>query len=88
MSDNDVFGGQVGTIESPARHVFIVTPSDSDDLPMATRAIRTDTGGAIKLTTVGGETVVCLFMPGETRAIRAVKIWADGTLADDIEGMA
>lgn len=84
----DKFGGQVGGLESPAMDVFQITPDDDNDLAVATRAIRVTVGGDVKLVTVGGQTVVCAFASGETRAIRAVRVLDTDTTATGIEGMA
>jgi hypothetical protein len=70
-----------------ASSVWIVAPSDSVDLAYTTRAIRVTVGGAVKINTLAGDTVVCAFLDGETRAIRATRIWATGTTATGLEGM-
>lgn len=67
--------------------VALVTPSDTVDLTNATRAIRVETSGDVKLTTVLGQSVVCAFEAGETRAIKATRIWSTGTTCTGIEAM-
>lgn len=67
--------------------VFAVTPSDTVELTNSTRAIRANTSGTIKITTINGSVCTCAFTGGETRAIRAKLIWATGTTATGIEGM-
>lgn len=76
-----------GDITGPAYGVFNVTPSDTVDLLKSSRAIRVTIGGAVKITGADGVTTVCDFIGGETRPLRATRIWATGTTATGIEGM-
>jgi hypothetical protein len=70
-----------------ANDAAVVTPSDSTDLAFVTRWIRANVAGTIKLTTKNGSTVTLNFAAGETRAIRASRIWATGTTATGIEAL-
>ena len=74
-------------LQNPASGVFLVIPSDSADLAIMTRYIRATTAGNIRITGADGVDVVCAFAAGETRAIRAKKIWATNTSSTGIEGM-
>lgn len=69
----------------PAGDIIIVTASDSVDLKKQARAIRATVAGNIQLTTPAGNTVICAFTAGETRAICATRIWATNTTATGIE---
>lgn len=75
------------TADGPASHAAIVTPSDSTDLASATRAIYIGAAGAVKLTTLGGETLVLasgVLAVGVPHPIRATRIWSTGTTATPI----
>ena len=74
-------------ITAPASGVFAVTPHDTNELANYTRAIRVSVGGNVKITGVDDVATVCAFLSGETRAIRAKRIWSTGTTATGIEGM-
>lgn len=76
------------SIAAPYAQVFVVTPNDGTDLTIFTKAIRVAGAGNVNLTTVGGQTVVCAFLAGETRQIRAKRILSTSTTATTIEGMA
>lgn len=71
----------------PAGGVVLITPSDTADLANSTRAIRVEVGGDVKVRTVLGQDVVCAFTDGETRPIKAIRIFATGTTSTGIEGM-
>jgi hypothetical protein len=74
-------------MDSPAMGVFAVTPNDSTDLAIFTRAIRANVAGTIKITGYDKVDTTCNFLAGETRPIRARRIWSTGTTATGIEGM-
>ena len=84
----DKFATYSPGLDSPATDVFPITPDDDTDLAVATRAIRADTGGDVVLVTLEGNERTCKFADGETRAIRATRIKATGTMAAGLEGMA
>ena len=79
--------GYTAGISDPAFDVIVVTPSDTVDLPFLARFIRAGVAGDIKITTAAGNSPTLNFAAGETRAIRASRIWATGTTATDIEAM-
>ena len=70
-----------------ATGVFLITPSDSVDLAIATRAIRANAAGTVKITGADDGITICNFLAGETRPIRAKRVWAAGTSATGLEGM-
>jgi len=70
-----------------ATGVFLITPSDSVDLTIATRAIRANAAGTVKITGADDVTTICNFLAGETRPIRAKRVWAANTTATGLEGM-
>lgn len=69
----------------PAGDIIVVTASDSADLANPCRAIRVTNAGNVQITTAAGNKVVCAFLAGETRAIRATRIWSMNTTASGIE---
>lgn len=79
MSAFDLWVAYSNEVGPTANDAAVVTPSDSTDLTYVTRWIRSETAGVIKLTTKAGSAVVLKFAAGETRAIRASRIWATGT---------
>lgn len=73
--------------QAPASHAALVTPSDSADLAYVTRAISFAAAGAIKVTTLGGETLVIpdgALAAGVMHAVEWVRIWATDTDATGI----
>ena len=72
-------------LESPAGAADAVTPNDSTDLATNSRAVYVGTGGHIKVTMISGDAVTFNNVLGGTfMPIRASRIWATGTTADDI----
>jgi hypothetical protein len=76
----DSFLNYSGGLDSPATHAAVITGDDSNDLVSVTRAICVGTAGNIKITTLGGETIVMAF-PAGTTAIRVTRIWLAGLSA-------
>ena len=73
----------------PARYVWSVTPSDTEDLLRPTRAIRCGGAGDLAVKTITGETVtIPSVVAGETLVIRAVRVYSTNTTATEIVGMA
>lgn len=73
---------------APYHFVAVITPSDSTDLAYVTRAIRANGAGTVKVDLYTGGTVTMNFLAGETRSVRATRIYATGTSATTIEAMA
>jgi hypothetical protein len=80
----DSFKDFASGLESPATHLAGATPSDTVDLPMASRAINTATAGAVRVTTVGGSTETVFVAAGLAFPVRATRIWQTGTTATGI----
>jgi hypothetical protein len=80
----DQFAGFLQTLDSPAAHAFAVTTSDSSDLSTAARALYVGTGGDIKVTTIGGETVTFTSVAAGFFPIRVSRVFATGTTATGI----
>ena len=83
----DKFANHASALDSPAEDVFPITPNDTIDLALATRAIRASGAGNVVVITVAGNERTCAFTAGETRAIRATRVKATGTTATGLEGM-
>lgn len=71
-------------LESPASRLIPVTPSDTADLPMASRALNVAQAGFVRVTTIAGDTGQVHIAPGIPFAIRVSRIWATGTTATGI----
>jgi hypothetical protein len=71
---------------SITRHHSVV-PNDGEDLPFVTRAVWTDTGGIIVMTTKTSPDLVLPYtmQPGMWNPIRAVRIFSTGTTAEGIK---
>jgi hypothetical protein len=84
------FNGHLSDSDAPGPDIVPITPDDDNDLALAVRALRANTGGTIKVTMFGvGATPVdrtLNFLAGETRVGQFVRVWATGTTADGIEG--
>ena len=64
----------------PGEHLAIVTYDDSNDLAHVTRMLVWAAAGAVKVTTVGGETVTIPSMgAGTMLPLRVTRIWSTGT---------
>jgi hypothetical protein len=83
----DDFGGLQPGASSDISHLAVVTPDDANDLPHVTRSIYLGAVGAVKVTMLGGETVVIpsgLLSANAGHRIRISRIWATGTTATPI----
>lgn len=78
---------QIG-LESPAIRISNVTPSDTDDMAEASRAINVATSGTVRVTTVAGTTATLYVAAGSAFPVRAARIWSTGTTATDIVALA
>ena len=80
----DPFASYSSSLESPPTLLFQVTPSDSEDLPMASRGINVSASGTVHLTTVGDTIATIHVAAGIAFPIRAKRIWQTGTTATGI----
>ena len=78
----------VQTSSGPADFGFQITPSDSTDLDIATRAVFAAGAGVIKWHNMGGEEQHTTVVDGERVPIKARRILATGTTATGLEGLA
>ena len=81
----DTFQNNIPGLNSPAEHAVLLTPSDSVDLTNFSRALYVGGAGNIKVTTVGGETLLFTgVLAGSILPIRVSRVWATTTTATTI----
>lgn len=83
----DPFGSFTQGLDSPAAAAFAITPSDSTDLPFATRALNVAQTGAIAVLTIRGDTATVFVAAGSAFPIRVQRVLATGTTALGIVGL-
>lgn len=84
---SDPFEDFVPGLSSPPNRAYAITPSDSADLPLFTRALNVTASGTVKITTVSGDEATLSVVAGIAFPIRARRIWATGTSATGIVGL-
>jgi len=84
----DRFASYTSGLTAPADEIFDIAPNDATDLPVATRALNVAQSGAVQLTTVSGATASVFVAAGIAFPVRATRIFATGTSATGIVGMA
>lgn len=81
----DRYAGTGVDLLGPADLAAAVTPSDTENLPIASKRLWIGSVGNVKLTTVGGSTVTYLAVPSGTYLlVRAQQVFATDTTAEDI----
>lgn len=80
----DFFASYQSGLESPARHLSEITPDDSTDLPVFSRALNVATSGFVTVTTIEGDQGSIFIAAGGVFPIRVTRIWATGTTATGI----
>ena len=81
---SDKFSEYVESLQSPPSHAFTAAPNDTADLPNASRCINVASAGAVRITTVAGDTATLYVAAGIAFPIRARRIHATGTTASGI----
>lgn len=86
----DRFASHGDSADSPATEAFAITPSDSGELPAATKAIYVGSAGHVTLRPLrGGADVTYRNVPtGCYLTVRASHVRATGTTAGDLVGEA
>lgn len=86
----DLFSSAADSPIAPAERCFAIVPSDSEPLPLATKAIYVGTAGDVTLRSVAGaEDVVFRNLPdGAVLDVRVIAVRATGTTAADIVALA
>jgi hypothetical protein len=76
-------------LTSPAERAEAIVPSDTADLPRATRALYVGEGGDVTVRMVGGGTVTFTGMQGGTSyPLRLRQVLATGTTAMGLVGLS
>jgi hypothetical protein len=82
---SDRYAGIGDDLLSPASHAAAVVPSDTSDLPFASKRLWVGGAGSVSLITVGGDTVTYAAIPAGTYLrVRAARVLAAGTTASAI----
>lgn len=80
----DIFEDRSSGLESPAYHSAEIVPNDSTDLSTDARALYVGTGGDVRVTTSGGDTVTFRNVPAGILPVRIRRVFALGTTAADL----
>jgi len=65
-------------------NAYSITPDDGADLAEATRSIHIGSGGALKVTLVGGTTVTYPYIEAGRHVLGVARVFATGTTAGDL----
>lgn len=84
----DLFENHRAGLESPASLLIEVTPDDAADLPHAVRALNVAQSGAVRVETVEGSVATVYVAAGIALPVRVRRVFATGTDATGIVGMA
>jgi len=85
MASNDRYAGMGDDLLSPASQAAAVTPSNSVNLPTASKRLWIGGAGNVALVTVGGASVTYNNVPAGTYLyVRAAQVLATGTTATNI----
>lgn len=86
----DNFSNFADSPSSPASNCFAITPSDSTQLALVTKALYIGTGGDVTLRSVqsGADVVFRNVATGSVLDVRASYVRATGTTAANIVGLA
>ena len=84
----DRFAHSEASLSGPASSGFAITPSDTIDLPEATRALYIGTGGNLSLRMLSGETLTFSNVTaGSLLPLRVSRVFATATTATAIVGL-
>lgn len=70
----------------PADDAYMITPSDSENLPVQVRAIRAANGGDLHVITYSGTERTLTLLDGEILTLVVRKVFATGTTATGLLG--
>lgn len=75
-------------LTAPAEDAASITPDDAADLPRPTRGLYVGTGGAARVSLVGGAEVVLVgLIAGVIYPLRIARVHATDTTASDLVGL-
>lgn len=84
----DPFSHTVSTLDSPARSGAALTPDDTADLGVVTRAVYVGGGGSLAVELADGASVSFAGVPaGAILPVRIKRLMATGTTASGIVGL-
>lgn len=84
----DIYKAEAFKRGDPANNAAAITPSDTEELTYAIRAIYVGGIGDITLVTLGGDTVTFVDVPGGTvLPVSAKQVLASGTDATNLVGL-
>jgi hypothetical protein len=88
MTAQDTFANFQGGLQTPVRHSFAITPSDTNELPFVTRAIYIGSSGDITLRLADdtGSVTFKAVAAGTLLPIRARQVYVTGTGATLLVG--
>ncbi|WP_103336446.1 spike base protein, RCAP_Rcc01079 family [Pseudotabrizicola formosa] len=85
---SDVFKSHQAGLDSPAEAASPITASDTQPLPLATRAIYVGGPGTLRVTMVSGDTVTLTgVLGGMIYPLRVSHVLATGTTASGLVGL-
>lgn len=84
----DLFEDYTPGLESPATRLAEIVPNDADELAFVTRAVTVETAGHVQVLTAAGDTGRVFLAAGIPFPIRVRQVFATGTTADGIVGLA
>jgi hypothetical protein len=89
MSAVDTFANNQGGLQSPTRSSFAIVPSDTNELPIVTRAIYVGGTGDLTLRLAGdaGQLLLKSVPSGTMLPLRARQVYATGTGATQLIGL-
>ena len=85
---SDPFFSHARGLGDPAFSVFEIVPSDVQDLPKTTVALNVAAPGSVRVTSADGSVSDVKIHPGQAFPLRVRKVWATGTTAAGIRGLA
>lgn len=80
----DIFANQTTSLTSPFTYAEPVAPSNTSDLPYASRALYVGVAGDVKVTTVNGSVVTFTNHPVGYLPARVARVHLTGTTAAEI----
>ncbi|MGD1882781.1 MAG: hypothetical protein ACFB11_10750 [Paracoccaceae bacterium] len=80
----DKFSDHAEGLSSPPAHAIAITPDDAADIAIVSRGLNVAESGAVRVTTLRGDTVTLFVGAGVVFPLRARRIHATGTTATGI----
>lgn len=81
---SDKFKNYTPGVRDPIQSATVVSPNDSVDLPVVSRAIYIGSTGDLHVTLLSGEVITFKNMLAGWHRIRVSRIWSTNTTASDI----